>query len=204
MTRIATICACGAMLAWSADAPADFKTEYFDKLLQSESARLENVDDVLLTKEAMGWSRAEYYEKTSSVDINGERFLILNHVPNTEIQRRQAGEAAFANATPEQLESAAADIERAGRDAEAGIQQEIQESGFPPQLADMFMHAGDDPRTPQNEDQIWLSANPTDMGRMYGMMLRGAAEGKRLEAQMDAEERAAYDERSQVAAMMEY
>ncbi|MDZ7770398.1 MAG: hypothetical protein U5K38_15755 [Woeseiaceae bacterium] len=91
-----------------------------------------------------------------------------------------------------------------GREAEAGVQQEIQASGFPPGLANMLMNAGDDPRTPQDEDQIWLSANPTDVGRMYGMALRGAAEGKRLEEQMDAEERAAFNERRQIATLLEH
>lgn len=205
MPRIVAVCTCAAMLAWSANATADFKSEYFDKLIEKDIDRLESIDDVLMIKETMGLSRAEYYEKTASFELdNGERVLVLNHIPVTEIQRRQAADSPIANATPEQLESAAADIERIGREAEVSVQQEIQASGFPPGLANMLMNAGDDPRTPQNEDQIWMSANPTDVGRMYGMALRGAAEGKRLEEQMDAEERAAFNERRQIATLMEH
>ncbi len=205
MPRIFAVCTCAAMLAWSVNATADFKSEYFDKLFEKDIERLESIDDVLMTKETMGLSRAEYYEKTASFELdNGERVFVLNHIPISEIQRRQAGDSPIANATPEQLESAAAEIERLGREAEIGVQQEIQESGFPPGLANMFMNAGDDPRTPQDEDQIWLSSNPTDVGRMYGMALRGAAEGKRLEEQMDAEERAAFNERRQIATLLEH
>ncbi len=205
MPRIMTVCTCAAMLAWSVNATADFKSEYFGKLFDKDVERLESIDDVLLTKETMGLSRAEYYEKAASVELdNGEQVFVLDHIPLTEIQRRQAGDSALANATPDQLDRAANEIEEIGRQAEVGVQQEIQASGFPPGLANMLMNAGDDPRTPRNEDQFWMSANPTDVGRMYGVMLRGTAEGKRLEEQMDAEERAAFNERRQIATLMEH
>jgi len=205
MSRISAVCTCAAMLAWSVNATADFKSEYFDKLFEKDIERLGNVDDVLYIKETMGLSRTEYYEKSASIELdNGERVFVLNHIPLSEIQRRQAGDSALANATPEQLERAADDIERISREAEEGVQQEIQESGFPPGLANFFMSGGDDPRTPRDEDQIWLSAKPTDVGRMYGMALRGAAAGQRLEEQMDAEERAAFNERRQIATLMQH
>lgn len=206
MSRLTTTCTCAAILAWTADAAADIRSEYFDSMFEKEIAGLENIDDVLLTKEALGYSRREYYEKTSSIQLdNGDRVPILNHVPVTEIQRRQAGAAdALANASPAELEAAALEVEEAGRMAQEGMEMEIQESGFPPHLAEMFMNAGDDPRTLEDEDEMWLSANPRDMGRMYGIMLRGAAEGRRLEAQMEAEEQAAVNERRKIANAMQY
>ncbi|MDZ7770399.1 MAG: hypothetical protein U5K38_15760 [Woeseiaceae bacterium] len=68
MSRITAIAAGAIMLAWSADAPADFKSEYFDTLLKKDAERLENIDDVLFD-EGSDWAcrGAEYYEKTSSV-----------------------------------------------------------------------------------------------------------------------------------------
>jgi hypothetical protein len=165
--------------------------QIFDRMAQQEAAALQAVDSVLMDTETMGMSQIEYYEKTSKVDVNGQEMYILRQVSPAEMAQRHSAGNAMADASPEELRHAAEVIESQGPEMERGMQEEMQKSGLPAGLGDMLM-------TPP-PDQPWLSSNPKDMTQMYGMMLRGAAEGKEEQARRDADAVDGAHERAQIA-----
>jgi hypothetical protein len=172
-------CAALTALAIPVGANATTVQQIFDRMQQQEVAALRNVDSVLLNTETMGMSQVEYYEKTSRVDVNGREMYILRQVPPAEMAERHTGGNALSQASPDELRHAAEMIEQQGPEMERGMKEEMQKSGLPAGLGEFMM-------TPP-PDEPWLSANPNDMTQMYGMMLRGAAEGKEEQARRDAE-----------------
>jgi hypothetical protein len=103
----------------------------------------------------------------------------MRNVPLDEITERQAGNEGIANMSPGELERAADAAEQAGRMMEAGLRDELASSGMgagPGGLFSMLMSGP--PPNPDGSRDIWLSANPSDMGSMYGTMLRAAARRK--------------------------
>lgn len=165
--------------------------EIFDRMQATELAGLQEVESVLLNTETMGMSQVEYYEKTSRVDVNGRTMYILRNVPPSEIAERHSGGNAMSDASPEALRRAAEVIESQGPEMERGMRDEMRQSGLPAGLGEMLMTAP--------PDEPWLSANPNDMTQMYGMMLRGAAEGKEDQARRDASAVDSAHERAQIA-----
>lgn len=172
-------------------ASAQSVDEVFEGIIDQEMASYGAVEDYLLETETMGMTTMEYYEKTSSFEheVNGETktFYIMRNVPVDEIQERQT-ESPFADASPADLRFAATQIESAMAQIEAGMMQEMAESGFgagPGGIGAMMMQ-GPPPR-PDGTREIWLSANPRDMGTMYSTMLNAAAEAKERRAAEDPE-----------------
>lgn len=166
--------------------------QIFDRMAQQEAAALQDVDSLLLDTETMGMSQVEYYEKTSRIDVNGREMFILRRVPPSEMAERHSAGSPMADASPDELRRAAGVIESQGPEMERGMREEMQKSGLPGGLGDMLMSSP--------PDQPWLSANPNDMTQMYGMMLRGAADGKEEQARRDAGAVDAAHERAQIAA----
>ncbi len=179
------------VLLLPAAATAASVEQIFDRMAQQEAAALQGVDSVLLDTETMGMGQVEYYEKTSKVDVNGREMYILRQVPPSEMAERHSAGNAIADASPDELRRAAAEIERQGPEMERGMREEMQKSGLPGGLGDMLM-------TPP-PDEPWLSANPNDMTQMYGMMLRGTAEGKEEQARRYAGGVDGAHERAQIA-----
>lgn len=165
-------------------------------MFEREAAGLQGIDSMLLGTETMGMTQLEYYEKTSAVDVNGQTMYILRNVPPHEIQQRQSAGNALADATPGELRRAADDIEHQSEQMEHALKREMYDAGLPGFLGDMLMNPPD--------DEPWLSANPGDMGTMYGTMLRAAAEGKEEQAKRDAEALDGLRDRERIASMTQW
>jgi hypothetical protein len=196
MRNLTKVCGCLVALALPAAVAAQNAEQVFDKMFEQEAAGLRDIDSMLLGTETMGMTQLEYYEKTSRVDVNGETMYILRNVPPQEIEQRHSAGNPMADATPGELRSAADEIELQTRRMGSAMEQEMQDAGMPGFLGDMLMNPPD--------DQPWLSANPRDMGTMYGTMLRGAAQGKEEQAARDA---AAFDgmgDRAWIAGMTKW
>ena len=125
--------------------------------------------------------------------MNGETIHILRNVPPHEMEQRQSGGSALADATPGDLRRAADEIEYQTRQMEGALEQEMYDAGLPGFMGDMLMSPP--------ADEPWLSANPRDVGTMYGTMLRAAAEGKEEQAERDAEALDALGDRERIASM---
>jgi len=144
--------------------------DVLDRMIAAENAGYRDVDNYTVKSETMGYSTMEYYEKTSAITLdNGQTVYIMRSVPPGEIQERQSG-SAFGDATPGDLRLAAMQVEEAGRQMDAGLQNEMQKAGLSGGLGSMV--------TAPNPDQPWLSANPRDMTSMYATMLNASAEAK--------------------------
>ncbi|MFO7696097.1 MAG: hypothetical protein R6X16_02945, partial [Anaerolineae bacterium] len=178
-------------LALPATSGAASVEQIFDRMLTKEVAGLASVDTLLLRTETMGMSQLEYYEKTSKVDVNGRTMYILRQMPPHEMAQRHSGDGGLANASPDELREAAEAIESQGPKMERAMREEMQKSGMPGGIGEMMMNPP--------PDEPWLSSNPNDMTQMYGMMLRGAAEGKEEQARRDAEAVDSAHERAQIA-----
>lgn len=178
-------------LALPATSGAASVEQVFDRMLAKEVAGLASVDTLLLRTETMGISQLEYYEKTSKVDVNGRTMYILRQMPPHEMAQRHSGGGGLADASPDELREAAEAIESQGPKMERAMREEMQKSGLPGGIGEMMMNPP--------PDEPWLSSNPNDMTQMYGMMLRGAAEGKEEQARRDAEAVDSAHERAQIA-----
>jgi len=196
MRKLTIAMGCLAFLALPAGAAAEIVEQVFDKMFEQEAAGLRDIDSMLLGTETMGMTQLEYYEKTSAVDVNGETMYILRNVPPHEMEQRQSGGNALAEATPGDLRRAADEIERQGARMEHEVKREINDAGLPALFGDMLMNPP--------EDEPWLSANPRHMGEMYGTMLRGAAEGKEEQAARDAEAFDGMQDRARIASMTQW
>jgi hypothetical protein len=166
-------------------ASAQSVDEVFDRMAAQELKNNGSVDDYLLETETLGMTTVEYYEKANSIDLDldgdgeTESYPVMRNVPLDEITERQAGNEGIANMSPGELEQAADAAEQAGRMMEAGLRDELASSGMgagPGGLFSMLMSGP--PPNPDGSRDIWLSANPSDMGSMYGTMLRAAARRK--------------------------
>jgi hypothetical protein len=159
-------------------ATAQTVEQVVDGMLRAENEGFNDIDNYMLKSNTMGVSTFEYFEKAQSLTLdNGTTVYVMRDVPVTEIQRRQSGENAMSEASPEDLEFAADRVEEAGRQMEDGMRREIDSVGLPGGIGTMIMNPP--------PDEPWLSANPRDMTRNYATMLRAGAEGKRREAAVD-------------------
>jgi hypothetical protein len=173
------------LLLAPAFASAQSVDDVFDRMARQELENAGSVDDYLLESKTLGMTTVEYFEKANSIDLDldgdgeTESYPVMRNVPIDEITERQAGNEGIANMSPGDLERAADTVEQAGRMMEAGLQDELARSGMgagPGGLFSMLMSGP--PRNPDGSRDIWLSANPSDMGSMYGTMLRAAARRK--------------------------
>jgi hypothetical protein len=154
----------------------------FDGMIEAENAGYGGVENLLLETETMGMTTMEYYEKTSELTLdNGEKVYVMRRVPMTEVQERQSSNSPFAQASPDQLKGAADVVEDAGRQMEAGLQQEFMNSGIGGLGGGLLFDKLMNPPT----DQPWLSPSPRTMTRMYAEMLRATATEKEQRAAED-------------------
>lgn len=184
MRRLLTACCVLVALGLSFAASAETAEELLDKSRKAANKGLDEVDNIQLVTETMGWSTMEYYEKTSSIEHNGETLYIMRNVPMTELSERQQADNPIANATPTQLKEAATIIEEQGERMEREMQGALSSpeadglGGTP--ITGMLMN----PPT----DKPWLSANPRDMTHMYSVMLNAAADEKAARAAENPEQ----------------
>jgi len=168
---ILLIAAAGSGVAQTVD-------QVVDGMLRAENEGFNDIDNYMLKSNTMGVSTFEYFEKAQSLTLdNGTTVYVMRDVPVTEIQRRQSGENAMSEASPQDLEFAADRVEEAGRQMEDGMRREMASVGLPGGIGTMLMNPP--------PDEPWLSANPRDMTRNYATMLRAGAESRRREAAVD-------------------
>jgi hypothetical protein len=166
------------LLAGTGGVMAQTVEQVVDGMLRAENDGFNDIDNYMLKSNTMGVSTFEYFEKSQSLTLdNGTTVYVMRDVPVTEIQRRQSGENAMTQASPEDLERAAQRAQDAGREMEGAVRREIDSAGLPGGIGTMIMNPP--------PDEPWLSANPRDMTRNYAMMLRAGAESKRREAAND-------------------
>jgi hypothetical protein len=176
----------------SAAAAAQTVGEVMEGVLNQEMMNNGSVQDYLLESRIAGITTMEYFERMDSVsvDINGDGqtvdYPVMRLVPIDEIVERQKGGGPLATMSPEELEAVAQRVELAGQQMEGALMAEWGKSdvGAGPGGLFAMMAAGPPPRE-DGTREIWLSANPRDMGTMYATMLRGAAQGKRERAAED-------------------
>jgi len=185
MRILLTVCSVSAALLVPLAVGAETAQELLDKSRMAANKGLDEVDNIQLVTETMGWSTMEYYEKTSSIEHNGERLYIMRSVPMSELQERQSPENPLTNATPADLERAADVIQQQGARMETEMMGAMQGSELGGlaggSLTSMLMNPP--------ADKPWLSANPRDMTHMYAVMLNAGAKEKsdRLAADPEAE-----------------
>jgi hypothetical protein len=113
-------------------------------------------------------------------------YPVMRLVPIDEIVERHNGGGPLADMSPGQLDALAGQVEIAGQQMEAGLMAEWGKSEVGAGPGGLFsMMAAGPPPNPDGSRDIWLSANPRDMGTMYAEMLRGAAKRKRERANED-------------------
>ncbi|MGB5410099.1 MAG: peptidoglycan-binding domain-containing protein [Woeseiaceae bacterium] len=171
------------LLLPAASSLAQTKDEVFEGLIDTEQAGYASVENYLLKTETMGMSTVEYYEKTSSFEMNGKTYYVMSNVPLDEMSERQSADSPMSQASPEQLREAAETIKWAGEQAQGEFERELQESGVGSLGGGMLgtMIANPPPGKP------WLSANPRDTTSMYATMLNAAADRKEQRAGEDPE-----------------
>ncbi|MDH3266519.1 MAG: hypothetical protein OEM25_06100 [Gammaproteobacteria bacterium] len=187
MRNLLTFCVVLAALCISCDVRAQTAQELLDNSRRAANKGLDEIDNILLVTETMGWSTLEYFEKTSSIEHNGETLYVMRNVPITELQERQSADNPMANATPGDLQRAAAVVE------EQGIRMENEMLGAMNNSDVGGLAGGAMKNLLMNppKDKPWLSANPRDMTHMYAVMLNAAATEKnaRLAENPEAEMR---------------
>jgi len=174
MRQLSILYGCAIFLLLPASALAQTKDDVFEGLVDTEQAGYASVENYLLKTETMGMSTVEYYEKTSSFEMNGKTYYVMRNVPLDEMAERQSESNAFTEASPEQLRQAAAQVEYVGEQAQGEFERELRESGIGGLGGGMLgtMIANPPPGKP------WLSANPRDTTSMYATMLNAAADRK--------------------------
>lgn len=158
-------------------AQSDDVDEWSRRIVESQSALYEPIDDLTRKTKMMGMSTFEYLEKAPPFEFEGETIHTLRMVPPPEIQRRHDEAQGISSPSATEMAAAADQIEMAGMEMERQMASEMQSSGMPGGLGAMLANPP--------PDQPWLSSNPSDMTWMYATMLRAGAEG---EAAMAAEQ----------------
>ncbi len=153
-----------AVVAASGSAHGQSAEQVIDKMIRADNEALEGIDNYVMQVEVMGVETLSYFEKEAQVRLsNGQTAYVMRSVP--------VSGSSTTGATAGDLDRAAAAMPGAGAQMEQGMHQEMQSAGLPPGVGDMLIAS--------NEDEPWLSANPSDMTGMYATMLGGAAEGER-------------------------
>ena len=112
------------LLLPAASSLAQTKDEVFEGLIDTEQAGYASVENYLLKTETMGMSTVEYYEKTSSFEMNGKTYYVMSNVPLDEMSERQSADSPMSQASPEQLREAAETIKWAGEQAQGEFERE--------------------------------------------------------------------------------
>jgi hypothetical protein len=143
-------------------------------------AAIADIDNFSVMKTMMGMCTLEHYEKetTTATDGRGQVEYMRLLMPN-EVGARRSPDSPMVQASAEDLEYAAAEVQRAGDEADLKMRNELQSSGFPPAIGSMLMDAP--------SDQPWLSPMPGDMAGNYATMLKAGATGKREDAKRAAQ-----------------
>ena len=147
--------------------------EWLERIVESQSAAYEGIDDLTRKSSTMGMGMFEYFEKAPPFDVDGMTVHTLRMVPPAEIQRRHNEANGIESPSAREMAAAADQIEMVGIDMERQMMSEMQETGLPGGMGPILMNPP--------PDQPWLSANPRDMTSMYAMMLRAGAEAEAAE-----------------------
>jgi hypothetical protein len=170
----------GFLFSLSAGATAQTPTEIFQEMDARKRASFSGVDNFSVMKTTMGMCSLEYFEKATTTSEDGRGAVeYMRLVPISEVGRRRSPDSAMANASPEELDYAADQLEAQGPAMDQQVRNELQSAGLPGGLGYLL--------TNPPSDKPWLSPMPGDMMSNYALMLRGAAEGKRQEARQNAQ-----------------
>lgn len=150
--------------------------EWLERIVETQSAGYEAIDDLTRKSTTMGTAIFEFYEKVPPFEAGGMMIHTLRMVPPSEIQQRHNEAHGIESPSAREMAAAADQIEMVGIDMERQMMSEMQETGLPGGMGPMLMNPP--------PDKPWLSANPRDMTSMYAMMLRAGADA---EAIMEAE-----------------
>jgi hypothetical protein len=181
MRNLMSVCLMSFVLHMPVSVMAETPEDVLNKSREAANAGLDEVDNIQLVTETMGWSTMEYYEKTSSIEHDGETYYIMRSVPITELQERQQPDNPFTTATSGELRDAAGMIEEAGKDMEREMLGAMSGS----ELGGLGGGAIQGMLMNPPAGKPWLSANPRDMTHMYAVMLEGAAAEKEARAAQD-------------------
>jgi hypothetical protein len=170
----------GALFSVSADALAETPAEIFQEMDSRKRASFAGIENFSQMKTTMGMCTLEHFEKASTELADGSGSVeYMRLVPITEAMERNSPESELSNATPEDLDRAAAELRLQAPAMDQAMRNELQTAGLPGGLSYMLMNPP--PGKP------WLSPMPGDMMNNYAEMLEGAAEGKRQAANEKSE-----------------
>lgn len=168
MKTIINVVVCSIALGIPAAALAETPAEIFQEMNDRKRASLAGISEFSQMKSTMNMCTLEHFEQTTAGDVQYFRL-----VPMPEVMERISPDNAMSNATPEDLEFAAAELRSQAPRIDGKIREEMREAGIPPGLGEMF--------TTPPPDQPWLSPMPGDMMSNYAMMLEATAEAKRAQ-----------------------
>jgi len=161
-----------AALLAAASSLAESPAEIFAEMDSRQRAHLSDISNYTLMKSTMGMCTLEYYEKASAQAADGSGTVeYMRMLSPGEIAERHSPDSPISNATPEDLEMAAMEMELYRPQLDALYREKMMSAGLPGGMGYLLLNPP--------PGQPWLSPNPSDMFGMYAEMLRGAAEGKR-------------------------
>ncbi|MDH4054395.1 MAG: hypothetical protein OEW73_11260 [Gammaproteobacteria bacterium] len=194
MRSITKVCVYGAVISISADVLAETPAEIFQEMDSRKRASFAGIENFSQMKTTMGMCSLEHFEKASTELADGSGSVeYMRLVPVSEAMERNSPESDFSNATPEDLDLAAAELRQQAPAMDQAMRNELHKAGLPGGLS--YMLTNPPPGKP------WLSPMPGDMMNNYAEMLEGAAEGKRQAAKQktEAEEDAKTDALASIA-----
>jgi len=136
------------------------------KMIDADSAALDGVETVTISKSLMGHTTTEQFEKVEVTTSDGNSMAALRPV---SCLLQGSGQGGPGDLTPEQMRTAAGALDQQSGPVGKAWENELQKGGMPSGLQRMI-------RPPA--DQPWLSPNPGDMMGMYAGFLRAGAKGK--------------------------
>lgn len=169
-----------AMVSFAADSViAETPAEIFQQMDSRKRASFEGVDNFSVMKTTMGLCTLEHFEKATTESVDGRGSVeYMRLVPITEVTERNAPDSPLSGATPAQLEAAAKVLREEAPQVDMAVRNELQGARLPAGLSGMLMN--------RPAGKPWLSPMPGDMMNNYAMMLDGAAQGKKQDAQQKA------------------
>jgi hypothetical protein len=171
----------GAVFSLSMSAAAETPADIFREMDARKRASLSGIDEFSQMKVTMGMCTLEHFEKATTESVDGRGTVAyMRLVPITEVMERRNPDSALAQATPGELDNAADMLDLYAPAMDQEMRQEMQDAGLPGNLSFLLAHPP--------ADEPWLSPMPNDMMGNYATMLRGAAEGKRMNARIEAEQ----------------
>ena len=179
MRSLLRVALCGTAVSLSGVAPAQTPAEVFAEMDSRKRASFNGIDNYSEMKTTMGLCTLEHFEKESTDSVDGRGTVeYMRLVPISEVAERSAPDSPFSQASPADLDHAAAVLRQQGGAVDLAMQSEMQDVGLPGGLPSLLMNPP--------PGQPWLSPKPGDMMGNYATMLEAAAEGKRDNARLEA------------------